>query len=81
MTGSLGMLASTLPVQWLLPMLGWRGLFWWVAGLLLIAMVGGIWVAREQHMKDILIERETAEHSDDQPIQEELPLGEATEGH
>jgi MFS family permease len=27
MTGSLGMLASTLPVQWLLPMLGWRGLF------------------------------------------------------
>jgi predicted MFS family arabinose efflux permease len=38
MTGSLGMLASTLPVQWLLPMLGWRGLFWWVAGLLLLAM-------------------------------------------
>jgi MFS family permease len=27
MTGSLGMLASTLPVQWLLPVLGWRGLF------------------------------------------------------
>ena len=38
MTGSLGMLASTLPVQWLLPMLGWRGLFWWVAALLLVAM-------------------------------------------
>ncbi len=37
MTGSLGMLASTLPVQWLLPALGWRGLFWWVAGLLALA--------------------------------------------
>jgi predicted MFS family arabinose efflux permease len=44
MTGSLGMLASTLPVQWLLPMLGWRGLFWWVAGLLLTAMAGIVWL-------------------------------------
>ncbi|WP_414636856.1 MFS transporter [Aquabacterium sp.] len=39
MTGSLGMLSSTLPVQWLLPVLGWRGLFAAVAGLLLLAMV------------------------------------------
>lgn len=39
MTGSLGMLASTLPVQWLLPMLGWRGLFWAVAALLALAVV------------------------------------------
>ena len=39
MTGSLGMLASTLPVQWLLPTLGWRGLFVAVAALLLLAMV------------------------------------------
>lgn len=38
MTGSLGMLASTLPVQWLLPALGWRGLFWAVAGLLAVGM-------------------------------------------
>ena len=38
MTGSLGMLASTLPVQWLLPQLGWRGLFWVVAVLLLLSM-------------------------------------------
>jgi MFS family permease len=37
MTGSLGMIASTLPVQWLLPKLGWRGLFWLIAGLLLAA--------------------------------------------
>lgn len=39
MSGSLGMVASTLPVQWLLPSLGWRGLFWLVAALLLLAMV------------------------------------------
>ena len=39
MTGSLGMLASTLPVQWLLPAIGWRGLFWLVAGLLALAML------------------------------------------
>lgn len=39
MTGSLGMLSSTLPVQWLLPVLGWRGLFALVGGLLLVAMV------------------------------------------
>lgn len=35
MTGSLGMVASTLPVQFLLPHWGWRGLFWVLAGLLL----------------------------------------------
>lgn len=40
MTGSLGMLASTLPVQWLLPVLGWRGLFWLLAGLIVLAMIG-----------------------------------------
>jgi predicted MFS family arabinose efflux permease len=39
MTGSLGMLASTLPVQWLVPLVGWRGLFWGVAGMLMVAML------------------------------------------
>ena len=34
MTGSLGMVASTLPVQWALPLLGWRGLF----GLIAVAL-------------------------------------------
>jgi predicted MFS family arabinose efflux permease len=38
MTGSLGMLASTLPVQWLLPMVGWRGLFWGLTAGVLLAM-------------------------------------------
>jgi predicted MFS family arabinose efflux permease len=37
MTGSLGMVASTVPVQWLLPVLGWRGLFWVLAVLLAVA--------------------------------------------
>ena len=39
MTGSLGMVASTLPVQWLLPHWGWRGLFMVLAALLLLAML------------------------------------------
>ena len=39
MSGSLGMVASTLPVQWLLPTLGWRGLFWAVAAWMLLSMV------------------------------------------
>jgi predicted MFS family arabinose efflux permease len=39
MTGSTGMLASTLPVQWLLPWVGWRGVFWALAGLFAVALV------------------------------------------
>lgn len=39
MTGSLGLIASTLPVQWLLPVFGWRGLFWGLAVLFAVAMV------------------------------------------
>ena len=38
MSGSVGMVASTLPVQWLLPLIGWRGLFWAVAGWMLLSM-------------------------------------------
>ncbi|HEY0818977.1 MAG TPA: MFS transporter [Rhizobacter sp.] len=43
MTGSLGLIASTLPVQWLLPLFGWRGLFWGLAALFVVAIV---WIAR-----------------------------------
>ena len=39
MTGSLGMLASTLPVQWLLPVVGWRWMFVGIAGLLVCALL------------------------------------------
>ena len=37
MSGSLGMLASTLPVQWLLPLVGWRALFWMLAAAIFLA--------------------------------------------
>lgn len=43
MSGSLGMVAATLPVQWLLPAWGWRGLFWCLAALLLVAMALVAW--------------------------------------
>lgn len=42
MTGSLGMLASTLPVQWLLPLTGWRGLFW-LLGACLALSIASLW--------------------------------------
>lgn len=43
MTGSLGMVASTLPVQWLLPLVGWRALFLGLALLVLAAMALIFW--------------------------------------
>ena len=43
MTGSLGMLASTLPVQWLLPLTGWRPLFWLLAAMILLSMAAIAW--------------------------------------
>ena len=47
MAGSLGMVASTLPVQWLLPWLGWRGLFWLVAALVGLALLAIVWQVPE----------------------------------
>ncbi|NMM08624.1 MFS transporter [Polaromonas sp.] len=44
MTGSLGMLASTLPVQWLMPLTGWRPLFWILAAMIVLAMVAIAWL-------------------------------------
>ena len=44
MTGSLGMLASTLPVQWLMPLIGWRPLFWLLAAMILLAMTAIAWI-------------------------------------
>jgi predicted MFS family arabinose efflux permease len=44
MTGSLGMVASTLPVQGLLPVLGWRGLFAGLALALAAAMALIVWL-------------------------------------
>jgi predicted MFS family arabinose efflux permease len=39
MTGSLGMVASTLPVQWLMPRIGWRPVFWIVAAGIAFASI------------------------------------------
>ena len=39
MTGALGMLASTVPIQWLLPEIGWRNIFLIIAGLILITII------------------------------------------
>ena len=45
MTGSLGMVASTLPVQWLLPLAGWRPLCWGLAVLIALSMlIMAVWV-------------------------------------
>ena len=43
MSGSLGMVASTLPVQWLMPLFGWRALFMGLAALLALAMLLIYW--------------------------------------
>jgi predicted MFS family arabinose efflux permease len=39
MTGSLGMLCATLPVQAAIPVMGWRGIFWMLALFVLLAMI------------------------------------------
>jgi MFS family permease len=49
MTGSLGMVASTLPVQWLLPIIGWRALFWALAVLVLGSMLLIAWLVPQWH--------------------------------
>lgn len=43
MVGSFGVVAATLPVQWLLPLIGWRPLFWLLAVGVLVAMAGIAW--------------------------------------
>ena len=43
MTGAMGMLASTLPVQWLLPMIGWRWIFVVLAVLIVLSMLLMAW--------------------------------------
>lgn len=40
MAGSLGLVAATLPVQWALPVFGWRPLFVILAGLFVLTVVG-----------------------------------------
>lgn len=49
MTGSSGMVASTLPVQWALPMVGWRPLFLGLGALLVLAMALIAWQVPSWH--------------------------------
>jgi len=54
MTGSLGMVASTLPVQWLMPQFGWRPIFWLLGAGIAVASVAIAvstphWDARGDH--------------------------------
>lgn len=44
MTGSLGMVAATLPVQWLLPIWGWRALFVAMAVCIVLSMLCIRWL-------------------------------------
>jgi MFS family permease len=44
MTGSLGMLAATLPVQWLMPIWGWRALFVMLGVMIAMAMLLIAWL-------------------------------------
>ena len=44
MTGSLGMLASTLPVQWLMPLWGWRLIFVVLGAGVALSMLFMLWI-------------------------------------
>lgn len=59
MTGSMGMVAATLPVQWLMPWIGWRGLFIGMAGCLLVSMAAIAWLAPDWRRSDAAIEANT----------------------
>jgi MFS family permease len=43
MAGSLGLLMATLPIQWVLPIYGWRIVFWSLALLFGLIMLGTAW--------------------------------------
>lgn len=59
MTGSLGMLASTLPVQWLMPVTGWRPLFWILAAMILLCMAAIAWVVPKWNLAPTLVASRT----------------------
>jgi len=42
MVGTMGVLTTTVPVHWVLPVLGWRGVFW-VAAAMLVAVAVLMW--------------------------------------
>ena len=57
MTGSLGMVSSTLPIQWLMPIMGWRAIFAGLAVLVILSMVMiyvlvPVWAQPETNQQD-----------------------------
>lgn len=45
MVGSFGLVGATLPVQWLVPLVGWRALFWLLGAGVIVSMLLIAWVA------------------------------------
>jgi MFS family permease len=60
MTGALGMLASTLPVQWLLPVIGWRWMFVGLALLIVSAMALMAWQVPQWRLSEPVAEGESS---------------------
>ena len=66
MTGSLGMLSSTLPVAWMMPTFGWRAIFLVLAVGLLLAMIAiAIWVPQWDKKEERETSKEEKKYSDD----------------
>jgi MFS family permease len=60
MTGSFGMLTSTLPVQWLLPAVGWRWIFVGLALLVVLSMALMAWRVPTWRLAEPAIDASTA---------------------
>ena len=63
MTGALGMLASTLPVQWLLPVIGWRWMFAGLALLIVLSMGLMAWQVPKWRLAETVLEVESSERT------------------
>ncbi len=65
MTGSFGMVAATLPVQWLMPIWGWRALFGMLGGMIAIAMLLIAWLVPRWQTAPVATRAASAPHDDD----------------
>jgi len=61
MTGAFGMLASTLPVQWLLPLVGWRWIFVGLALLIVLSMGLMMWLVPQWRLADPVSSADSSE--------------------
>ena len=65
MTGSLGMLASTLPVQWLMPLWGWRAIFVALGAGIALSMLLIAWIVPRWHATATPASAQTTPPDDD----------------